>query len=104
MKRELPFPNTKPCTDRFMAPLTDWVYSVAISVTLVPCKLLCLVSLLVSQALVENAFDPEFNSFNELLTRPMMGNEVDYLPLRWKEEVLDDLILTISSSQYWKIW
>lgn len=80
---------------------------VSFSITLVPCRLTCLTTFIVSRALADNAFDPPFKSIAEILERPHL-EDVDYLPLKWKEEFLDPdkekKIIPIQYSQYNKLW
>ena len=69
-----------------------------------PCKILCLLSILLAQALVDDAFEAHFPSVDALMTRPKLKANVDYMPLKWKEEILDQPLLPISYNQYWKTW
>lgn len=77
---------------------------VSLSVTFVPCKPLCLLSLLVATALADNAFEVPFDSFETLLSRPRLEPGVNYLPLKWREEFQDRSIIDLSYNQYWTIW
>lgn len=48
----------------------------------------------IARALFENAFQSTHDSFGCLLERPNL-EEVDYIKLYWKEEVLDKRIILI---------
>lgn len=69
-----------------------------------PCKILCLASLIVAQALADNAFEVPFDSMETLLSRPKLEEHVQYLPLKWRAEVMDDYIMPITYDQFVSIW
>lgn len=56
---------------------------------------MCLGRLIVSRAIQDNAFDPGFADAEEFLTRPALG-DVDYIALKWKDEVLDRPVFGLS--------
>ncbi|KAJ5014209.1 hypothetical protein K4K57_001822 [Colletotrichum sp. SAR 10_99] len=76
---------------------------ISFTVISVPCEKVCILRALVSRALFDNAFDPEFDSFESLLGRPNL-EDVDYAKLHWKEEILDKPIIPIQYGCFWKIW
>jgi hypothetical protein len=63
----------------------------------------CLGRLIVSRAIQDNAFDPGFADAEEFLTRPVLG-DVDYIALKWKDEVLDRPVFGLSYRQFNDIW
>jgi hypothetical protein len=64
---------------------------------------ICLVSLLLSLALSEDAFDPSFSSVDELLRRSQFKN-VNYVDLTWKPEKLDQVLFPLDYARYRAIW
>jgi hypothetical protein len=64
---------------------------------------ICLVSLLLSLALSDDAFDPSFTSVDELLRRPQL-EKADFLQLKWKEEIKDKVILPLDYNRYRCVW
>lgn len=78
--------------------------SIDFSVTFVPEKRVCLLSLIIAQALADQAFDPGFQSFEEVLTRPKFEDGIDYIPLRWKEKMLGEPIFPIDYNRYASLW
>jgi hypothetical protein len=63
----------------------------------------CLGRLIVSRAIQDNAFDPGFTDAEEFLTRPVLG-EVDYIALKWKDEMLNRLVFDLSYRKFNDIW
>lgn len=59
--------------------------------------------ILAAIAISHDAFDPSFRSIKELLSRPDLEH-IDYLPLKWKDEVLDRPIIDLSYFLYWTLW
>ncbi|KAF0330480.1 hypothetical protein GQ607_002359 [Colletotrichum asianum] len=76
---------------------------VAITLTIVPWPLLCVVSLMVMEALQMNAFEAPFTSLDEILQRPNLEG-VDFVPLRWKRELLERPMIDIPYEFFWKTW
>ncbi|KXH65143.1 hypothetical protein CSAL01_10464 [Colletotrichum salicis] len=76
---------------------------IAFTVLSVPCEKVCILRAVVSRALFDNAFDPEFDSFESLLGRPNLEG-VDYAKLHWKEDILDEPIIPIQYGCFGKIW
>jgi hypothetical protein len=62
-----------------------------------------LVSLLLSLALRDDAFDPSFTSVNELLRHPQL-EKADFLQLKWKEEIKNKTILLLIYNRYRCVW
>ncbi|KAI1385771.1 uncharacterized protein F4822DRAFT_432624 [Hypoxylon trugodes] len=59
--------------------------------------------LLVARAIADRAFDEDFQSLDDILHRPNMGN-LDSLPLSWTPGILDKPILPICYQTYWRMW
>lgn len=74
------------------------------SATLVPYRLFCPASLVLARGLSEDAFDPSFDSAEELSQRPKMEKDINSVRLPWKEALLDKEIFPISYRQYFEIW
>ncbi|MFD2317082.1 DUF3435 domain-containing protein [Halomonas organivorans] len=71
---------------------------------MVPVPLICAVTQLASRALYDGAFKNEgFKSLDDILDSPNLEN-VDYLTLAWKEEMLDRPIIPIDYYRYLQIW
>jgi hypothetical protein len=62
----------------------------------VPAPGICLVSFVTALA-IKDAFDPNIDSIETLLQRPNLEG-TDYLPLKWKKEIKDDVIFRIDDS------
>jgi hypothetical protein len=65
--------------------------------------MLCLVTQIVSQAIFDEAFDPPFQSLDEILNRPNLEH-TDVLDLHWKADKLKDNIFPVTYAQYWENW
>ncbi|KAH8655592.1 hypothetical protein BX600DRAFT_515367 [Xylariales sp. PMI_506] len=73
------------------------------SATLIPCPLLDYTGLIVSRALADDAFEIEFKSLEDILTRPEFG-DVDYIPLNWKSSLGDKRIIPMKYTRYRELW
>ncbi|GJC82568.1 hypothetical protein ColLi_05406 [Colletotrichum liriopes] len=73
------------------------------TVTCVPCEKICLLRSLIACALQAGAFEAGFDSFETLLKQPKLEN-VDYVPLRWKEGMAKKPIVPIKYYTFWRIW
>ncbi|GKT94480.1 hypothetical protein Ct61P_12330 [Colletotrichum tofieldiae] len=73
------------------------------TVTCVPCEKICLLRSLIACALQAGAFEAGFDSFETLLKQPKLEN-VDYVPLRWKEGMAKKPIIPIKYYTFWRIW
>ena len=69
----------------------------------VPVPTICLVSLLLSLALSDDAFDPGFTTVDELLRRPQL-EDADFLQLKWKEEIRNKVISPLNYDRYRCVW
>jgi hypothetical protein len=59
----------------------------------------CLGRLIVARALQDDTFDPGFADVEQFLKRPALG-DVDYIELKWKEEMLDRPVFQLSYRQF----
>jgi hypothetical protein len=57
----------------------------------------------VSRAIQDNAFEAGFKNYEEFSTRPDLG-QVDYIALKWKEEVLERPVFKLSYARFNEIW
>jgi hypothetical protein len=64
---------------------------------------ICLASLVTSLALKADAFEPSIDSVDTLLRRPNLEG-VDYLPLKWKEGILETSIFPLDYRTYRHLW
>lgn len=69
-----------------------------------PCRTICLLTRIISRALADDAFDPPFASFTEILERPNLEEAVDYVPLKWKPEFEEKEIFPLSYHRFWVLW
>ncbi|KAL7928806.1 hypothetical protein V8C35DRAFT_332508 [Trichoderma chlorosporum] len=67
--------------------------SLKFTIALVPCNQLCLLTFLVSRAIVDDAFHAGFTSPQQIICPKALDANVDYVPLRWKPEIMDKYIL-----------
>jgi hypothetical protein len=72
-------------------------------VVCVPRPEICLARIILSRAFAANAFDAGFRTFEELLHRPNLEN-TDFLPLQWKNKVLESSIFPMAYLKYNRIW
>lgn len=71
--------------------------------TLIPYSPVCLASVIAARAIKDNAFKVGFDSVEALLSRPTLES-VDFLPLDWKEEMLDCPIFHLSNGTFYDLW
>ncbi|KAF2731199.1 hypothetical protein EJ04DRAFT_16250 [Polyplosphaeria fusca] len=76
---------------------------ISFSMTLVPYSTICLASTVAARAIKDDAFKPSFESVEALLSRPTLES-VDFLPLKWKEDMLDRSIFHLSNTKFYKLW
>lgn len=70
-----------------------------------PCPHLCLLTLLVCVAFKENAFSSNRIDLHSILEpKGLEGSEIEYTPLKWKDEFLDRDIINIPYQLYLTIW
>ncbi|CAJ2506647.1 Uu.00g078330.m01.CDS01 [Anthostomella pinea] len=77
--------------------------SLSFCVTTIPCKPICLVSLLLARAIADQAFKADFKSLADILERPNLG-QVDSLPLSWAAGMEDKEIVPIHYPTYLDLW
>ncbi|KAI3331203.1 hypothetical protein F4824DRAFT_504220 [Ustulina deusta] len=73
-------------------------YEISFSITLVPNRAFCLASLIITQAINDQAFIAGYNTVEEVFDKPNLET-VDFIPLRWKPGMEDKEIFKISDSQ-----
>lgn len=71
---------------------------------IVPYKLVCLVSLFTVRAIADDAFETGFHSCNQVLYPPPLEKGIDFVPLKWKPEILDREIVPISYGTFLDTW
>jgi hypothetical protein len=76
---------------------------ISFSMTPIPYSPICLASIIAARAIKDDAFKVAFESVEALLSRPTLES-VDFLPLDWKEEMLDRPIFNISDSTFSDLW
>ncbi|KAK1961640.1 hypothetical protein LY78DRAFT_721698 [Colletotrichum sublineola] len=81
----------------------DQSETLTFSITLIPCLTLCFLTNLTIQALLDDAFEAGYQSFEEVLRRPTLEN-VDYVKLGWKKCFEDKPIFPIAQAAFWKWW
>jgi hypothetical protein len=64
---------------------------------------LCLLRLILSRALQDDAFVAGFKDYDQFMTQPDLG-DVDYMQLKWKDDMLDRHIFPLSYQQFNDIW
>lgn len=79
------------------------LFRLSFSITVVPCSAICLVTLLVAQALKDDAFEAGFESLEEIMTRPDTA-ALDTLPLHWKSGMADKHIVPLKYPVFSQIW
>jgi hypothetical protein len=76
---------------------------ISFSTTLIPFPPICLGSLLISRALYRDAFDPSFESVETLVDRPNLQH-TNSLPLKWKDDMLDQYIIELPRKRFYELW
>ncbi|KAK3332649.1 hypothetical protein B0T19DRAFT_398396 [Cercophora scortea] len=66
-------------------------------------QVLCLATLLIAQAISDDAFEPSFSSFEELLQRPNI-ERTNYLELAWKPKMRTQSIIPLAYHRYRELW
>ncbi|KAF4119892.1 hypothetical protein GMORB2_3580 [Geosmithia morbida] len=73
--------------------------------TVVPCKSLCLATLLAARAVADDAFLAGYKSCDDVLKPGGMEEESSgFVPLKWKEEILDEYIVPVSYRTFSDTW
>lgn len=70
----------------------------------VPYNLFCFASLVVARALADDAFDPPFDSPEDLWRRPVMEEHIQCIRLPWKKDLQEKEIFPLSYQQYHEIF
>ncbi|KAI0388289.1 hypothetical protein F5Y17DRAFT_463852 [Xylariaceae sp. FL0594] len=77
--------------------------SIGFSVTLIPNCAYCLGSLILTRVIQENVFDPSFTTVDQIFDRPNLEH-VDFVPLRWKTDMLEKKIFSLSYKTLNDLW
>lgn len=73
--------------------------------TVIPFKLLCLVTLFTARAIADDAFLADFDSCDMVLNPgPMEEGGSDYVELKWKDEMMDEYIVPITYNAFLETW
>ena len=64
--------------------------------------ILCLTGLFAARAIEDNAFKDEIATFHDLLHRPIL-EDVDYVPFKWKDDVLDRPIFPLGQTSLYNL-
>ncbi|KAH6889973.1 hypothetical protein B0T10DRAFT_548470 [Thelonectria olida] len=72
-------------------------------ITKVPHKIICLLTLLLSRAIADNAFKNGYTHVSQVLER-RLKTHVDYVPAKWKEGMLKKKIVPITYNLYKLLW
>ncbi|GKU10824.1 unnamed protein product, partial [Fusarium langsethiae] len=85
---------------------SNWNLSLKFSITFVPCKTICILSLVLSKAFANNAFHGEFRSLQELLpsNHQFANKDTNYEPLAWREEMNSKKLIHLSYQRLLEIW
>ncbi|GKU05242.1 unnamed protein product [Fusarium langsethiae] len=83
----------------------DQTSSFTFSIALVPFKPVCLLSHIVATAFFRNAFSNEFTTPEKILyPEPEPECSVNYIPLAWKDEMLDNHVFDLDYKAYLTLW
>ncbi|TGJ78353.1 hypothetical protein E0Z10_g10409 [Xylaria hypoxylon] len=77
--------------------------SIGFSITLIPNCTFCLASLILTRGVQTNGFDPDFTTVDQIFDRPNLEH-VDFVPLRWKTEMLEQKIFPMSYKTLNDLW
>lgn len=77
--------------------------SLTVHIRQIPDQRLCLITHLITTALLENALQETFESLDQVLRQPNMEGGL-YLPLKWKDGILAKNIIDIEYNKYWELW
>lgn len=71
-----------------------------------PCKSLCILSLLLCKAFSDNAFFGGFRTLEELLPSEYQfsSRDVDYNPIPWRKDILDKKIVPLTYHRFLDLW
>ncbi|KAF4955438.1 hypothetical protein FGADI_4548 [Fusarium gaditjirri] len=76
------------------------------SITFIPCKTLCVLSLILSKAFADNAFYGEYRTLQELLPsdHQFVSEDVHYEKVPWRDEMYNKKINNLSYHRLLEIW
>lgn len=79
--------------------------SLTFGITRVPVKSICLLSHIVAMAIYKGAFATRFTSCEEVLyPKGLLEGHIDYVPLKWKDDIVDQPVFPLDYKLYWRIW
>ncbi|KAI8674512.1 C2H2-type domain-containing protein [Fusarium keratoplasticum] len=83
----------------------DQSASLTFGITRVPVKSICLLSHIVAMAIYNGAFATKFTSCEEVLyPKNLLEDHIDYVPLKWKDDIVDQPVFPLDYKLYWRIW
>jgi hypothetical protein len=68
------------------------------------CRQICLLSHLAAKAIADNAFEANFTSPAEIVAGRPLEPGINYVPLKWKPDMLKKFIVPITYTTYNKHW
>ncbi|KAJ3573686.1 hypothetical protein NPX13_g4609 [Xylaria arbuscula] len=77
--------------------------NIGFSITLIPNCTFCLASLILTRGIQTNGFDPSFTTVDQIFDRPNLEH-VDFIPLRWKTDMLEENIFSLSYKTLNEFW
>ncbi|KAL6887140.1 hypothetical protein HDV57DRAFT_349635 [Trichoderma longibrachiatum] len=78
--------------------------SMTFSVTFMESRQICILSLFIARALCDNAFYHDYVSPEQVLRERHFDDGNDFIPLKWKPEILKQRIVPISYGTFNKLW
>ncbi|KAM6537137.1 hypothetical protein FALCPG4_003083 [Fusarium falciforme] len=83
----------------------DQSASLTFGITRVPVKSICLLSHIIAMAIYNGAFAIRFTSCEEVLyPKGLLEDHIDYVPLKWKDDIVDQPVFPLNYKLYWRIW
>ncbi|KAK7972355.1 hypothetical protein PG988_006489 [Apiospora saccharicola] len=76
---------------------------IGFSITLVPNSTFCLGSQILTRGIQKKAFKVDFKTIDEIFELPNLES-VDFVPLEWKQEMMEEMIFSISSNKLNELW
>ncbi|KAK7425950.1 hypothetical protein QQZ08_007532 [Neonectria magnoliae] len=73
--------------------------------TTVPFKPICLLTYIVAVAIAKGAFAEDYTHAAQILyPGPLLEGHNEYVPLKWKKEILEEPVLPLAYSQFNRLW
>jgi hypothetical protein len=76
---------------------------IGFSITLVPNSTFCFGSQILTRGIQRRAFEADFSTIDEIFDRPNLES-VDFVPLKWKQNLLEENIFCISYDTLNNLW